>query len=75
MELVIAAQELKEGMNKMKETFMNKYGADVFELDTEDFAMIKSMLDIFDTSLEVTCKQAETIQAINEKLDKLLAKS
>ena len=54
---------------------MNKYGADVFELDTEDFAMIKSMLDIFDTSLEVTCKQAETIQAINEKLDKLLAKS
>lgn len=46
-------------------------------LDTmsdDEFAMLRKCMKLFDTALELTMEQAETIYHIDKKLDKLLEK-
>jgi hypothetical protein len=44
----------------------------VFDLGTEEFGMIKAVMNLSEASLELTRVQAETINDMNKKLDRLL---
>lgn len=75
MELKITANEYAKGVNEMTDKFKKKFGELVFDsdVDAEILDFIKSMFGMIDVSTRLVVQQAETIQEINEKLDKLLA--
>ena len=75
MELKNTAKEYVEGVNKMTEQFKKKFGELVFDddIDADVLDLFKSMFGMIDISTRLVAEQANTIQEINEKLDKLLA--
>lgn len=82
MELMQTVKEFTETTDKVMEKCKKKLGETMFDefcdADEEDIEMIGLMADMFhlcDVSLKLVSKQAETIQEINEKMDKLLARS
>ena len=74
MELKITAKEYAEGVNKTTEQFKKKFGELVFDsdVDADVLDLIKSMFGLIDISTKLVVEQANTIQEINEKLDRLL---
>lgn len=74
MELKNTAKEYVEGVNKMTEQFKKKFGELVFDsdVDADVLDLFKSMFGMIDISTRLVVEQANTIQEINEKLDKLL---
>ena len=74
MDLRKTANEYVEGIEKMNELFKKKFGELVFDddIDTDVLDLIKSMFGMIDVSTRLVRDQANTIQDINEKLDKLL---
>lgn len=76
MEMTNTARELKESVNKMMDLCKRKLGEEVFDdksVDAETIELMRGMFHMCDLAMELTCKQAETIDEINGKLDKLLA--
>lgn len=75
MELKNTAKEYVEGVNKMTEQFKKKFGELVFDddIDADVLDLFKSMFGMIDISTRLVAEQANTIQEINDKLDKLLA--
>lgn len=62
-------------VNELKETMFNKFGAELFDsMNGEEFELIQKCFRLVDLSMEIVEEQAKTIQKIDEKLDKLLAK-
>ncbi len=74
MELNVIANEYAEGVKKTTEEFKKLFGAMVLEEDfePEHLEMIQGLFGMVELANKLVVKQAETIQEINEKLDKLL---
>lgn len=78
MKLSFTVKEFVEGMEKMTETCKKQFGAMLLDeecLTGEQFELFQSMFGMIDVSTRLVRDQANTIQEINDKLDKLLEKS
>ena len=75
MELKTIANEYAEGVKKTTEEFKKFFGTMVLEEDfePEHLEMLQNMFGMIELSNKLVVAQANTIQEINEKLDKLLA--
>ena len=76
MDLRTTAHEYVDGTNKMTEEFKKMCGEMVLEetFKPEHLALLQSMFGMIEVSTRLVQQQANTIQEINEKMDKLLAK-
>lgn len=73
--LVDKTNQLIEEVNELKDSYMKMFGSDMFEYMNEDtFGMVKKMFNLMNTSMEVIKEQAEVIEVIDKKLDKLLSR-
>lgn len=74
MELKTIANEYAEGVKKTTEEFKKFFGAMVLEEDfePEHLEMLQNMFGMIELSNKLIVAQAQTIQEINEKLDRLL---
>ena len=70
------ARELKKGMDDMMIVCKRKFGEMVFDgdVDTELVEFMRGMFNMCDLSMKLVEEQAQTIEAMNDKLDKLLAR-
>lgn len=82
MDLMETVKEFTETTDKVMNKCKKKLGETMFseicDADDETIELIGLMADLLhlcDVSLKLVTKQAETIQEINEKMDKLLEKS
>lgn len=79
MELTKTATEFKELVKKTMNVCKSKIGelafdSDMDESDIEMFGFMKDVFKLCDVSVKLVVEQSEAIDAINEKLDKLLEK-
>ena len=75
MAMTNTARELKENVNNMMELCKRKLGEEVFgdeSFDADAFELMSGMFRMCDLAMKLVCEQAETIDEINNKLDKLL---
>jgi hypothetical protein len=75
MAMTNTARELKENVNKMMDLCKRKLGEEVLgdeNVDAETIELMRGMFRMCDLALKLTCEQAETIDEMNSKLDKLL---
>ena len=73
--LVNKTKQLIEEVNELKVSCMAMFGSEIFErMDEQEFAMFKNVFNLIDTSMEAMKEQAEIIESIDKKLDKLLAR-
>jgi hypothetical protein len=75
MELTMTAYELKKNAKDMIELYKKKIGEEVIDdecVDAETLGLIRGIFNMCDLAMELTCEQAEAIDEINRKLDKLL---
>jgi len=71
--LVNKTNQLIEEVNELKDSYVRMINSDVFEsMDENTFGIIKKSFNLVNTSMEVMKEQAEVIESINKKLDKLL---
>lgn len=68
-------QYIKE-VNELKDFAMKKImeDVDIRYVETEEFEAAKKTLQLFDSSCDLLRKQAEVIDSMNVKLDRILAK-
>lgn len=68
--------KLNEEINELKEHIFKEFlcSDSVMNMNGEQFEVYKKMFQLMNTSQELMVRQAETINEINEKLDKLLQK-
>lgn len=60
-------------MEEVKKMTLAQFGVeDVLDLDDETFKMAKVTMEMYDTALELSLKQAEVIDALDKKTDELL---
>lgn len=73
--LVNKTNQLIEEVNELKSSYMEVLGSEMFEyMDENTFGMVKKMFNLMNTSMELMKEQAEVIEGINKKLDKLLSR-
>lgn len=73
--LVNKTNQLIEEVNELKDSYMKMFGSETFDyMDENTFVLFKKSFDLINTSMEVIKEQAEVIESINKKLDKLLAR-
>ncbi len=74
MELKTIANEYAEGVKKTTEEFKKFFGTMVLEEDfePEHLEMLQNMFGMIELSNKLVVAQANTIQEIDEKLDRLL---
>lgn len=71
--LVSKTNQLVKEVNELKDSYIGMIKSDVIEfMDEGTFTMVKNSLKLLTTSMEVMQEQAEIIESINKKLDKLL---
>ena len=78
MGMTNTARELKKSMEDMMNVCKRKLGEEMFDTDCVDvdcIELMRSMFKMCDLAMDLTVQQAETIEAMNEKVDKLLEKS
>lgn len=74
MEALTMLETTKKLVDEMKELIGDRL-ADIAEYaGTEEIAVILKCYKLWNTSLDLMLKQAEVIDGMNEKLDKLLSK-
>lgn len=74
MNMTIAMEKFNNAYDEVKDIVLAKAGPAMLELSTEEFGLAKTMMNFVEASMELTRAQAETINDMNHKLDKLLAK-
>ena len=73
--LVNKTNQLIEEVNELNDSFMTMIGSQMFNsMNEQEFVMFKKMFNLMNTSMEVVKEQAEVIESIDKKLDKLLSK-
>jgi stress response protein YsnF len=75
MDMVYIARELKENADRTMELCKRKLGEEVFDnddIDTELVELMRGVFRICDLATQLTCEQANAMNEINRKLDKLL---
>ena len=78
MDMIKTVNELTEGMNSMMELIKRKAAESMFEdesFDADIVELMRGLTRMSDLSMVLVKQQAETIQEINNKLDKLLEKA
>ena len=63
-------EEVKELTNEC----MKEYATDIFDMDEKQFDVMKKLVGLRNTSIELVKEQANTTDQINNKLDRLLEK-
>ena len=72
--LTVKTNEIIKEVNELKEIFMKQFSTDMFEdMEGDEFVAMKKTFKLMNLSMELAVEQAEVMDAINEKLDKLLA--
>jgi hypothetical protein len=66
-------ENFNKAYNEVKDIVKAKAGPDLLEMSTEEFGMVKAIMNLSEASLKLTRVQAETINDMNQKLDRLLA--
>lgn len=72
MDMTIAIENFNKAYNEVKDIVVAKAGPMVVDLDTEEFGMVNAVMNLSEASLELTRAQAEAINDMNKKLDRLL---
>lgn len=75
MELTKTACELKETAKNAMELIKRKLGEEVIDndgIDAETLEIMRGMFHMCDLATKLTCEQAEIMDEMNRKLDKLL---
>lgn len=78
MGMTNTARELKKNMEDMMDVCKKKLGGELLDddyVDAEAIEFMRSMFKMCDVAMELMVQQAETLDAMNEKLDKLVEKS
>lgn len=78
MAMTNTVRELKKNMEDMLNVCKRKIGEEMFDadcIDVEAFELMQGMFKMCDLSMKLMEEQAETIDEINNKLDKLLERS
>lgn len=71
--LVSKTNQLVEEVNELKDSYIGMINSDVIEfMDEGTFTMVKNSFKLLTTLMEVMQEQAEIIESINKKLNKLL---
>ena len=74
-ELQNKTNEIIEEIDDIMDTVMKRFGlGDFMRMEPEDILLMKKCLVIMDQSKELAILQARTLDEINSKLDRLLAK-
>ena len=66
--------KFEEEVNELTKEFMREFATDVFDMDEREFECMKKLFGLLNTSMELVKEQANTIDQINNKLDRLLEK-
>ena len=62
-------------VNELKGFVAKQFGSNMFEnMDAEELFLMKKLFDLVDAAMELSVTQAEVMDDINAKLDKLLAR-
>lgn len=66
--------KFEEEVKELTKEFMREFATDVFDMDEREFECMKKLFGLLNTSMELVKEQANTIDQINNKLDRLLEK-
>ena len=66
--------KFEEEVKELTKEFMREFATDVFDMDEREFECMKKLFSLLNTSMELVKEQANTIDQINNKLDRLLEK-
>lgn len=73
--MLVTAKKLNVAIDDVMNMALKAYGMDMVKsMGEDDLAMFKTYLKIVDAYEEYIMKEAETLNEINNKLDKLLSK-
>ena len=70
--LVAKTNQMIEEVNEIKDLCMRQIASEIEYMEDEVFVLYQKMIKLINTSMEVMKEQAEVIESMNEKLDKLL---
>lgn len=73
--LLETSKKFENEVNELMKEFMKPRGLDIMEMDETEFALMKKCLTLVNTAIELTTEQANAIDKIDNKLDRLLAKN
>lgn len=72
--LTTKTKEIIKETNELKDFFMKQISFDMLDgMDEEEFVAMKKCFKIMNLAMELAVEQAEVMDAMNEKLDKLVA--
>ena len=66
--------KFEEEVKELTKEFMREFATDVFDMDEREFECMKKLFGLLNTSMELVKEEANTIDQINNKLDRLLEK-
>ncbi len=72
--LLETSKKFENEVNELKEECMKALGSEIMKMDETGFALMKKCFTLVDTAIKLTTEQANVIDEINHKLDRLLAK-
>lgn len=72
--LVNKTYQLIKEVNEVKDLCLKQIGSQIEYIDDDTFVLYQKMFNLLNTSMEVIEEQAEVIESIDKKLDKLLAR-
>ena len=71
--LVNKTNQLIEEVNEFKNSYMKMFGSEMFDhMDEKTFVLFKNLFNLLNTSMEMIKEQANVIENVDNKLDKLL---
>lgn len=66
-------KKLIEELNELKEDFAKEFGMDMLEdMSGKEFLLLKKCFNLMKSSEELMLEQAEMMDSMNEKLDRLI---
>ena len=72
--LVNKSNQLIEEVKEVMDLCLKQIGSGIVYMDDDTIALYQKSFKLLDTSMEVLREEAEIIESINKKLDKLLKK-
>ena len=66
--------KFEEEVKELTKEFMREFATDIFDMGEKQFDLMKKLFGLLNTSMELVKEQANTIDQINNKLDRLLEK-
>ena len=73
--LLETSKKFENEVNELKVKFMKEYGSGIMNMNETEFTLLKKCFELVDTTIKLTTEEADAIDEINNKLDRLLAKN